>query len=73
MVGRGDPAGSGESSTFPHLRVEACAACQRYVIDVDLGRDPSAVAEVDELAALPLDLYAADRGHTKITPNLMGV
>lgn len=61
-----------EAPTFPHLRIDACASCERYVIDVDLGRDPRAVPEVDELAALPLDLYAADQGLTKITPNLMG-
>jgi FdhE protein len=61
-----------DTSTFPHLRVEACATCQRYVIDVDLGRDGRAVPEVDELAALPLDLYAAEHGLSKITPNLMG-
>jgi len=30
------------------------------------------VPEVDELAALPLDLYAAGHGLSKITPNLMG-
>jgi hypothetical protein len=30
------------------------------------------VPEVDELAALPLDLFAAERGLFKITPNLMG-
>jgi len=27
---------------------------------------------VDELAALPLDLYARERGYRKIIPNLMG-
>jgi len=59
-------------STFPHLRVDACATCERYVIEVDLGRDPLAVPEVDELAAIPLDLYAGERGLSKITPNLMG-
>jgi formate dehydrogenase maturation protein FdhE len=37
-----------------------------------MARDPHAVPEVDELAGLPLDLYAADEGLTKITPNLMG-
>jgi Protein involved in formate dehydrogenase formation len=68
QVGRGDDSGA----TFPHLRVEACSSCRRYLIDVDLGRDPLAVAEVDELAALPLDLYAAEQGLSKITPNLMG-
>lgn len=63
---------TGEAPTFPHLRIDACASCERYVIDVDLGRDPRAVPEVDELAALPLDLYAAEQGLAKITPNLMG-
>jgi len=62
----------GESDELPHLRVDACSTCQRYLIDVDLRRDPRAVPEVDELAALPLDLYAAEHGLTKITPNLMG-
>jgi Protein involved in formate dehydrogenase formation len=69
QVGRGD---GGEAATFPHLRIEGCESCERYLIDVDLGRDPRAVPEVDELAALPLDLYAAERGLSKITPNLMG-
>jgi hypothetical protein len=27
---------------------------------------------VDEMAALPLDLYAREHGFTKIIPNLMG-
>lgn len=57
---------------FPHLSVDACQSCRRYVIDVDLARDRDAVPDVDELAALPLDLYAADQGLTKITPNIMG-
>jgi FdhE protein len=67
-VGRAEAGG-----LFPQLRVEACENCRRYLIDVDLGRDPLAVPEVDELAALPLDLYAAEQGFSKITPNVMGV
>jgi hypothetical protein len=59
-------------ATFPHLRIDACAGCERYLIDIDLGRDNRAVPEVDELVALPLDLYAAEQGLSKITPNLMG-
>jgi hypothetical protein len=59
-------------SLFPHLRIASCTTCSRYLIDVDLQRDARAVPEVDELAALPLDLYAADQGLTKVTPNLMG-
>jgi formate dehydrogenase maturation protein FdhE len=54
------------------LRVEACATCHKYLIDIDLARDPRAVPEVDELTALPLDLFAAEHGLSKVTPNLMG-
>lgn len=61
-----------DSTQLSHLRIEGCARCRRYLIDVDRGRDPAAVAEVDELVAVPLDLYAAELGLTKITPNLMG-
>ncbi|HEU5158746.1 MAG TPA: formate dehydrogenase accessory protein FdhE [Streptosporangiaceae bacterium] len=72
-AGDADAAGGGaDTATFPHLRIESCTSCLRYLIDVDLGRDPRAVPEVDELAALPLDMYAAERGISKITPNLMG-
>jgi formate dehydrogenase maturation protein FdhE len=64
---------SADPGMFPHLRIDACGTCQHYLIDVDLGRDPRAVPAVDELAALPLALYANDQGLTKITPNLMGL
>jgi hypothetical protein len=74
VVGRGDsaaPAGA-DGPMFPHVRIESCHSCKRYLIDIDLGRDGRAVPEVDELAALPLDLHAAEFGLSKITPNLMG-
>lgn len=57
---------------FPHMRIDGCTSCRRYVLNVDLGRDGRAVPAVDELAALPLDLYAKELDLTKITPNLMG-
>jgi formate dehydrogenase maturation protein FdhE len=60
------------SEIFPHLSIDACTTCQRYLIDVDSGRDARAVPDVDELVALPLDLYAAEQGLSKVTPNLMG-
>jgi FdhE protein len=61
-----------EEERFPHLRVDGCASCHRYLLTVDLRRDTRAVPVVDEIAALPLDLYAREQGLTKITPNLMG-
>jgi len=55
---------------FPHIRVEACDACRHYLKAVDLTRDGNAVPEVDEIAALPLDLWAVAQGYRKLTPNL---
>ena len=58
---------------FPHIRIEACGVCRTYLKAIDLGLDPDAVPEVDELAAIPLDLWAAARGYRKLTPNLFGL
>jgi FdhE protein len=71
VSGNGKDNGDGPI-TFPHLRIAACSTCSRYLIEVDLARDARAVPEVDELAAVPLDMYAADEGLTKVTSNLMG-
>ena len=61
-----------EQEQFPHARVDGCQTCRKYLLTFDLRRDTRAVPVVDEIAALPLDLYARDQGLTKITPNLMG-
>ena len=77
-------AGCGEESThklpifadaerFPHLRADACETCRRYLITIDLRKDSDAVPVVDELVALPLDLYVKERGFTKIVSNLMAI
>ena len=55
-------ADEGEATVPPPARRGVRRRCQRYLLDVELGRDPAAVPEVDELAALPLDLYAAEQG-----------
>ena len=61
-----------EAEQFPHLRIDGCETCRRYLLAVDPRRDAAAVPLVDELAALPLDLYAKERGLSKVVPNLMG-
>jgi hypothetical protein len=61
-----------QPAQFPHMRVDGCKTCSRFVVNVDLERNPRAIPLVDELAAIPLSLYAAERGLTKIVPNLMG-
>jgi FdhE protein len=62
-----------DAERFPHLRADGCETCKRYVITIDLRKEPGAVPVVDELVALPLDLYVKERGFTKIVPNLMAI
>jgi len=68
----GDHDRSGHRPVFSHIRIEACDTCRRYLLNIDLAADPAAVTEVDEMTALPLDLFARERGFSKIIPNLMG-
>jgi hypothetical protein len=62
-----------EGERFPHLRVDACDSCRRYLLTVDLVKEPAAVPVVDEAAAIPLDLYARDRGFQKVASNQFGL
>ena len=58
---------------FPHVRLDACETCRVYIKSVDLTRNGLAVPEVDEVAAIALDLWAAERGYTKLQTNLFGL
>jgi formate dehydrogenase maturation protein FdhE len=58
---------------FPHLRMQTCDTCMAYLLIVDLSRDATAIPEVDELAGLPLDLWAVEHGYHKLQPNLAGI
>lgn len=61
------------SAAYDHVRVEACDTCRRYLKGIDLSRLGIAVPIVDEVAAAPLDLWARDRGYTKIEMNQVGL
>ncbi|MGH9744854.1 MAG: formate dehydrogenase accessory protein FdhE [Candidatus Acidiferrales bacterium] len=56
-----------------HVRVEACDTCHQYIKTVDLTKDGHAVPLVDELATIPLNLWAAEHGYAKIQSNLLGI
>ena len=58
---------------FPHVRVEACDTCRVYLKSIDMTKDGLAAPEVDELASVPLDLWASGRGYAKLQPNLLGL
>jgi FdhE protein len=57
---------------FPHIRVECCDTCQHYLRTVDLTKDGNAVPLVDDLAAIPLSLWAQENGYVRIQRNLLG-
>ena len=61
-----------DTERLPGLRIDACDTCRLYLFTVELPKIPGAVPLVDELAALPLDLHAKERGLKKVTPNLVG-
>jgi FdhE protein len=58
---------------LPHVRVEACDTCHSYIKTIDLTKDGRAVPVVDELAAIPLSLWAAEKGYVKLSSNLLGI
>lgn len=57
---------------FPHIRVEACDTCRHCMRTVDLTKDGNAVPVVDDLAAIPLGLWAEEYGYQRIHENLLG-
>ena len=73
LEGAGRAAAPGPAPRLPHVSIHACTTCSRYLLNVDLSREARAVPVVDEVAAIPLDLYARDHGVAKIAPNLMGL
>lgn len=58
---------------YPHVRIEACDTCRTYLKSIDMTRNGLAVPEVDELASVPLDLWAAENHYTKLKSNLFGL
>ena len=60
------------AAQFEHVRVEACETCRTYIKTVDLTKNGLAIPEVDELAAIPLTLWADEQGYTKLSRNIFG-
>jgi FdhE protein len=54
-----------------HVRVEGCDSCRSYLKTVDLTKSGLAEPIVDEMASIPLDLWAQKQGYTKLQCNLM--
>ena len=61
------------ADSVAHVRVDECRSCRRYLKTVDLRQRGDAVPVVDELATVELDLWARDRGLTKLRANVLGL
>ncbi len=55
-----------------HVRVDVCDSCHTYLKSIDLTKMGLAVPVVDELATIPLDLWAREHGYEKLQVNLLG-
>ena len=58
---------------IPHVRVDVCDTCHFYLKSVDLTKTGLAIPVVDELATLPLDLWAREKGYRKVQMNMLGI
>jgi len=56
---------------LPHVRIEACDSCNSYLRTIDLTENGRAIPIVDDLAAIPLSLWAEDRGYRRLQSNLL--
>jgi FdhE protein len=57
---------------LPYIRVEACDTCKFFIPGIDLTKDGNAIPLVDDLAAIPLTLWAHEHGYSRLQPNLLG-
>jgi FdhE protein len=62
-----------KAEQFPHVRVEACDNCRVYIKCIDMTVDGLAVPEVDEIASITMDLWASEKGYTKLQTNMFGL
>ena len=58
---------------FSHVRIDACDRCHHYVKTIDLTKDGLAVPCVDDIASVSLDLWARERGYTRVKSNILGL
>ena len=54
-----------------HVRVESCDSCRTYIKTVDMTKMGRAEPIVDEMAAIPLDVWAEKQGYVKLQWNLL--
>ena len=61
------------AESLPYIRVECCDSCHTYIKSIDMTKNGLAEPLVDELASVPLNLWAQEHGYFKLHPNLLGM
>lgn len=61
------------ADNIDYVRVDACDSCHSYIKSVDMTKNGRAVPVVDELATLSLNLWAQEKGYSKVEVNLLGM
>jgi FdhE protein len=61
------------AADFDYIRLDCCDSCKTYLKTIDLTVNGHAEPIVDEIASAHLDLWARDRGYTKLQKNLLGM
>lgn len=61
------------AAQFEYVRIEACDSCRTYLKTIDLTRNGLAVPVVDDIASVSLDLWARERGYSRLQPNLLAL
>jgi len=56
---------------FAYIRIEACDLCKAFIKTVDLTKDGRAIPVVDEIASLPLTLWAESNAYRKVQRNIL--
>lgn len=59
------------AETFSYVRVEACDVCHAFIKTIDLTKDGRAIPVVDEIASVPLTLWAQEKGYEKFQRNVL--
>jgi FdhE protein len=54
-----------------HVRVECCDSCRTYIKTVDMTKNGRAEPIADEMASIPLDVWAEGQGYAKLQRNLL--
>ncbi|HXZ82096.1 MAG TPA: formate dehydrogenase accessory protein FdhE [Terriglobales bacterium] len=62
-----------QAEQFNYIRVDSCDTCHTYLNTIDLTKNGLAIPQVDELAAIPLSLWAEEHGYQKLQKNVMGL